>query len=155
MQATYDDANLILRLYELRREETLRKARSWFGPNFSAASPEEMMQKYPFGSQEATYIRMVTSYWDMAASFVTAGVLNQDLFFQSNRELLVVWEKIRALVPAMREMSKDPEYCGHMETVANAFIKYLDARGPEIYPTFQGMLQKLTASAAGSGAPQA
>jgi hypothetical protein len=147
MQATYDDANLILRLYELRRDETLRKARSWFGPNYNAATLEEMMQKYPFGSQEATYIRMVTSYWDMAASFVTAGVLNKELFFQSSRELLVVWEKVRGIIPAMREMSKDPEYCGNLETVANSYIKYLEARSPELYPTFQGMLQKITASA--------
>jgi hypothetical protein len=148
MQATYDDANLILRLYELRREEALRKARSWFAANFTAATLEEMMQKYPFGSQESTYVRMVTSYWDMAASFVTAGVLNQDLFFQSNREMLVVWEKLRGIIPSLREMFKDPEYCGHMETVANANIKFLEARAPELYPAFQARVQQLAASAA-------
>jgi hypothetical protein len=147
-QATYDDANLLLRLYELRREETLRKARSWFAPNFSAASPEEMMQKYPFGSQEATYTRMVVSYWDMAASLVTSGVLNQELFFQSGRELLVVWERIRGIVGGMREMSKDPGYCANIETVAAAFIKHLEARSPETYPAFQGMLQRMSAPAA-------
>ena len=106
MQATYDDANLILKLYELRREETLRKARAWFAANFSAASAQEVMQKYPPGSQESTNLRMVVSYWDMVASFVTAGVLNQELFFQSGGELLFVWEKLRGIAESFRQMTK-------------------------------------------------
>ena len=79
MQATYEDANLILKLYELRRDEALRKARAWFVNQFKVTTAEEMIQKYPFGSQENTNIRMVIGYWDMACSFITAGVLNQDL----------------------------------------------------------------------------
>jgi hypothetical protein len=148
MQATYDDANLILKLYELRREETLRKARAWFGPNFNAASPEEMMQKYPPGSQENAYARMVVSYWDMAASFVTAGVLNQELFFQSGGELLVVWEKIRPLLDGFRNMTKNPHAWSNLETVGNAFIKSVEARGPEAYAAFQAMLKTISDNAA-------
>src|SRR5262245_37054734 len=98
-QATYDDANLCLRLYELRREETMRKARSWFF-TFSANSGEELQKAAPMGSQENAYFRMVTSYWDMAASFVTTGVLNEELFLQTNGEILFIWEKIRTVLPA-------------------------------------------------------
>src|ERR1039457_853448 len=97
-QATYDDANLILRLYELRREEKLRQAREWFGQKFKAGSMEETMQLIPPGSQENAYFRMVVSYWEMAASFVTAGVLSQELFFESNGELMFCWEKVRGMV---------------------------------------------------------
>jgi hypothetical protein len=149
MQATYDDANLILKLYELRREETLRKARAWFGPNFNPTSPEDMWQKYPPGSPEGVYIRMVISYWDMAASFVTSGVLNQELFFQSSGELLVVWEKLRPLIDSVRQMTKNPKSWANLETVGNAFIKHMESQGPEAYASFQGMLKMMSSMAAG------
>src|SRR6185503_15409828 len=87
-QATYDDANFILRLYELRREEKLRLARDWFGANFKASTMEELQKIALQGSKENTYMRMVVSYWEMAAGFVTAGVLNKELFFQSSGEML-------------------------------------------------------------------
>src|SRR5690242_1017797 len=94
-QATYEDANLILRLYELRREEKLRAARDWVGRSFSATTPEELMAALPPGSQENAYFRMVIGYWEMAASFVASGVLNKELFFESNGEMLFLWEKVR------------------------------------------------------------
>jgi hypothetical protein len=152
MQATYDDANLILKLYELRREEALRKARAWFGANFNPASLEEMMQKYPPGSQENTYVRMVVSYWDMAASFVTAGVLNQDLFFQSGGELLFVWERLRGIVEAFRQMAKNPQAWANLETVGNAYIKHIEARGPEAYAAYQAMIRAMPAAESAAAA---
>jgi hypothetical protein len=141
MQATYDDANLILKLYELRREEALRKARSWFAVNFNATNSQEMMQKYPPGSQESINLRMVVSYWDMVASFVTAGVLNQELFFQSGGELLFVWEKLRGIADTFREMTKNPYAWANLETVGNAYIKFLESRGSEAYAAFQAMMK--------------
>src|ERR1019366_10675810 len=129
IQATYDDANLILRLYELRRDEKLRKAREWFATNFVASSEEDILRIAPPGSQENAYMRMVISYWEMVASFITSGVLNQDLFFQSGRELLFVWERIRDLLPAMREAYKDPTYLVNFEKVATAYIEYLKRQG--------------------------
>jgi|SRR5215469_273524 hypothetical protein len=143
MQATYEDANLILRLYELRREETLRQARSWFTGKFSAASAEEMMQKYPFGSQENGYIRMVISYWDMACSFVTSGVLNQELLFQSGGEMLIVWEKIRPLAEGMRKLTGNARAWANLEKVANEYIKFM---GPEAYAGFQAIIGRISAS---------
>lgn len=147
MQATYDDANLILRLYELRRDEALRKARSWFVGCFQATTAEEMIQKYPFGSQENTNIRMVMSYWDMACSFVTSGVLNQELFFQSAGEMLIVWEKVRPLMDDFRKITRNPQSWGNMEKVGNAFVENMKSRGPEAYEGFQGMLAGIAAAA--------
>jgi hypothetical protein len=144
-QATYDDANLILRLYELRREPTLREARAWFGANFTAKTPEEAMKLGGPGSKEGAYVRMVVSYWDMVASFVTAGVLNQDLLFQSAGEMLVVWERIRELTPGFRAMMKNPGIWQNLETVGNAYIQYMAAKGPDAYPAFQEMLKSMGA----------
>jgi hypothetical protein len=139
-QATYDDANLILRLFELRREEKLRQARDWFVMNFRATSLEEAMKVIPMGSQENAYFRMVVSYWEMAASFVTAGVLNQDLFFESNGELVGVWERVRFILPGFRAMTKNPEAWKNLEKVGNAYIEYMKSKGPGVYESFQAMM---------------
>ena len=139
-QATYDDANLILRLYELRRDEKLRTAREWFMKNFRAKSLEEVMQMIPMGSQENAYFRMVISYWEMAASFVTAGVLNRDLFFESNGELMAVWERTRHLLPEFRAMFKNPESWKNLEQVGNAYIEHMKSKGPGVYEGFQAMV---------------
>jgi len=93
-QITYDEVNLMLRLYDMRREPRLRQARAWFVEHFHPESPEEMMQKYPQGSEENTYIRMVISYWDMVAGIVNRGLINDELFFDSNGEIWVVWDRI-------------------------------------------------------------
>jgi len=145
-QATYDDANLILRLYELRRDEKLREDRAWFAANFTVKSPEELQRIAPPGSKENAYVRMVVSYWEMAASFVASGILNQDLFFQSNGEMLVVWERLRELLPAFRAMTKNPNSWHNLEIVGNAYIKHMQAAGPEAYEGFQAMLRSIPAT---------
>lgn len=138
-QATYEDANLILRLYELRRDEKLRQAREWFALNFHISSVNDLQKLAPPGSKEDTYTRMVVSYWEMACSFVTAGVLNQELLFESSGELLLVWERIRAIVPAVREMMKNPHAFHSLEIVGNGYIKHVEAQGPEAYSAYQAM----------------
>jgi hypothetical protein len=138
--ATYDDANLCLRLYELRRDDTLRQARAWFVQNFGPTTLEELTKVAPPGSQENTYMRMVTSYWDMAAAFVASGVLNRELFFQTNHECLVVWERFRHVVPALREALRDPAAYRNLETVGNAFMKHMEAAGPEALSAFQARI---------------
>ena len=149
-QATYDDANLVLRLYELRREEKLRKAREWFGQNYRATTMEEAMQIIPMGSETNAYFRMVVSYWEMAASFVTSGVLNQDLFFQSSGECLVVWERLRELVPGFRAFTKNPNAWKNLETVGTAYVKWMESQGPEAYAGFQAMLKGMGAAQGGA-----
>ena len=134
--ATYDDVNLIMHLYEMRRETRLREARAWFSSSFKVKNMEEMANLCPAGSDENASARMVSTYWEMVASFITSGVLNQELFFQSGRELLFVWERLRDLVPAMREAYKDPTYLGNFEKVAVLYIDWLKRQGPEAYEAF-------------------
>lgn len=141
-QATYDDANLLLRLYELRREETMRKARQWLAA-FSPANPEHIQKLTDRGSQENAYYRMVTSYWDMAASFVTSGVLNEELFLQNNGELLFVWEKCRPVIEDTRARMKNPSYFKNLETVAQAAIRRM---GQEAYESWAGFVRGTAAA---------
>jgi hypothetical protein len=141
-QATYDDANLLLRLYELRREETMRKARQWLA-SFSATNPEHIQKLADRNSQENAYFRMVTSYWDMAASFVTSGVLNEDLFLQNNGELLFVWEKSRPAIEQSRALMNNPNYMKNLETIAQAAIQRM---GPERYESFSALVRGTAAA---------
>jgi hypothetical protein len=136
IKPTYEDANLILRLYEERREERMRTAREWFAQNFHFRSLEDYNRGCPPGSSMNAYARMVMSYWEMAASFVTSGVLHQELFFQNGMELLFVWVRVKDLIPQMREANKNPNAFQNLETVANSFIEWLDARSPEAYAAF-------------------
>ena len=139
MSDKYQSADLILKLYDLRREEKLRQARDWFFKNFHARNIEEFGKLCPHGSQEHAYHRMVTSYWDMAASFVTSGVLHEELFAQNNRELLFVWERIRDIVPAVRESYKNPKLSKNLETVAKAMIE--DEKQQGSYEAFSAMVR--------------
>jgi hypothetical protein len=136
-KATYDDVNLILKLYDMRREEKMRAARAWFFANFKPKSMAEYQQLCPMGSEPNAFARQVTSYWDMTASFVTSGVLNDELLFQNNRELLFVWLRVEPIIGEVRNAFKDPNYMKNLETVAKAFIEYLNRGNPETVQAFK------------------
>jgi hypothetical protein len=144
VQPTYDDVNLILKLYELRREERMRKARAWFA-KYKASSIDEHLKHYPPGSEEDASFRMVTTYWEMVASFVTAGVLNQELFLESGGELLFVWEKIREMAPSWRSTSKNPTTMANLEKVAQAAIERMNRGNPEAYALFSARIKGMAA----------
>ena len=136
-QATYDDANLILKLYELRREEKMRAARNWFVANFKCKTMADMQALCPPGSDTNTYYRQCVSYWDMAGSFVNAGVLNADLFFVNTREILLVWERMRPVIAEIRTAFKDPHYLGNLEKAGNACAEWVSkSSGEEAYRAF-------------------
>ena len=134
--ATYDDANLILRLYEMRREDKFRQAREWFTRNFHCTTLEDFNRVCPPGTQENAYARQVITYWEMVASMITSGVLNENLFFQSGMELLLVWERVKEFAQNSRKMNKNPALWKNLETVATKFIHHLNSIDPETYPAF-------------------
>lgn len=125
-QATYDDANLLLRLYDLRREAKMREARAWFVANWKPKSMDDLNELCPPGSENNARMRMVITYWDMCSSFITAGVLNPELFFESNRECLLVWLRARKVLPEIRAAFKDQTAWRNLETVGQQFCAYLE-----------------------------
>jgi hypothetical protein len=136
VQATYDDANLLLRLYEMRREEKMREARAWFVANFKPKSMADIQQLCPPGSDANARMRMVSTYWDMAASFVTAGVLNPDLFFANSREMLLVAIRLRPVLAEIRAAYKDPTFLANLETVAQQYSDHLNKVSPGTLEAF-------------------
>jgi hypothetical protein len=134
---TYDDANLALRLYDMRREPRLRQARAWLAANFKGVSSIEQFQKVcPAGTEENASFRMATTYWEMAASLVTSGVLNEALFYESGRELLFVWERVRDYVAAFRAANNDQTYLRNLETLGQSFATRYRTASPEGYEAF-------------------
>lgn len=135
-RATYDDVNLILRLYEMRREDRLREARKWFLGSFKVKTFEEFQALCPPGSEPNASYRMVTTYWEMVASFMTSGVMNAELFYQSGRELLFCWERVRDVLPAVRESYGNPRELKNLELAAAGYIKWWNKVAPGAYAAF-------------------
>ena len=143
-QPTYDDANLLLKLYDLRREETLREGRKWMGSMPAFTSREQWLAVCPPGSQENAYFRMVTTYWDMAASFVVNGILNAELFFRSNNlEMLYVWQKASGIIAETRKVQKNELFLLNLEKVAASFIEFLGHQSPGYYEQFVANIAKI------------
>jgi hypothetical protein len=130
MQATYDDANLILRLYEIRREDKMRAARTWYATTFRPKSMEDFAQLAAPGTPENANMRQVASYFEMVASFITSGVLNKDLYFQSGGELLLTYLRLRPILSDLRAAWSNPDAFRNLELVGEDFLAFYDQKGP-------------------------
>jgi hypothetical protein len=132
---TAADAQLVLQLYDLRRETEMRKARSWFAGSFWPESADDYMKvASAFSIPENAWLRQVISYWDMVAALVLHGALNEDLFFDTGGELWFTLSKINPILKDVRAKMQSPELCGRMEKLATRTkagkerLKMLEAR---------------------------
>jgi hypothetical protein len=119
-KATATDAQLILQLYDLRREAEMRKARHWWFVQFWPKNADDFMKvAFAAGSQENNWLRQVSGYWSMAASFVMHGALSSDLFLQPavSGEMFIVFAKVHPFLKDLREKAGDPEMFGVIEKV--------------------------------------
>lgn len=110
-----ESADLILKLYDLRREKKMRKARNWiFG--YNPTSAEEYMQTM-MDEKVGGYLRMVVSYWDMAATLVNQGAIDAEMFSQTNGEHVMVFAKVEPILADLRKMWDMPEALSNLEKV--------------------------------------
>src|ERR1044072_9162191 len=112
MSEKFESASLILKLYDLRREATMRKARDWFF-TFLPTSAEDVIDV--FTGQNSSHYRMVTTYWDMAASFVNNGAIDEKMFKDANLEHVAVFAKVEPFIEEIRSMYSSPEYLKNLE----------------------------------------
>lgn len=112
-----DEAGLILKLYELRREETMRKARDWYFRDFHPDTIADY-QAALLGDHSG-YVRMVVSYWDMAAALVNSGAISLDFFTQTNSEHFSVFAKIEHLLSEIRA-TYAPVFAANLEKLIDA-----------------------------------
>src|SRR6185369_13201426 len=103
MSSPYESADLILKLYDLRREEVMRSARDWYTKQFHPASAQDVVST--LRGEHSTYFRMVTSYWEMAASFVNNGAIDWKMFMEANPgEPVNVFVKLYPCLEELRSM---------------------------------------------------
>jgi hypothetical protein len=112
-----EEAGLILKLYELRREETMRTARDWF---FREFNPQTMAEFHSamLGAHSG-HLRMVVTYWDMAATFVNDGAIRAELFNDCNGEHFSVFAKVDLLLPEIRA-AYGPQFARNLEKLIDA-----------------------------------
>ena len=116
-QATHQDAELILKLYDLRRETVMREARN-FVATFNPSTFEELMAVVgAFGTKENAYVRQVYGYWEMAASLIVHGALSAALAEDTLGEMYFVYAKIQPFLQQMRNTTKSPEFLQNLQKV--------------------------------------
>ena len=147
----HHDAELILKLYDLRREKTMREARNWFF-QFNPKGREDFIDVLT--SDKSGLYRMVVSYWDMACSFVNNGAIDAQMFNDANGEHLFVYAKLEPFLPALREEMGNPNFLAHLEKVVKecpdyeAKITNIRTRMKKLIELYQ---QRAAAQAAAAG----
>ncbi len=148
MSTPVESAQLILQLFELRRESVMRQARAWFGREFNPTTFEEF-SRLSTGKNNA-WFRMVVSYWDMAASLVTFGAIDPEMFCASNGEIIVVFAKVEPFLAELRQQRKAPEFLQHAEKVVHMFPGAAE-RLPQIREQFLAMASRNAGTGVASG----
>ena len=113
------DVALILKLYELRREEGIRRARKWYFTEFDPQTAEDVVKIFTSGHDSSAYYRMITSYWEMAASFVNNGGIDEKMFLDANGEHVGVFSKVEPFIEDVRKAIGLPDYLRQLETLVN------------------------------------
>ena len=129
----HEDADLILKLYDLRREPVMREARNWLF-TFNATTIEEVMSVMM--GEHSGHFRMVVSYWDMACAMVNNGAIDEELFNQTNGEHLFVYMKVEPVLPMIRQMFDNPDFLKNLEAVVK--------RMPDIEAKLPAMRERMT-----------
>ena len=111
----YESATLLIRLYELRREETMREARNWFAREFNPNSIDDVMAALM--GPNSGHFRMVTSYWDMVASFVLNGAIDEQMFNDASGEQIGVFAKMEPFLAGLPQAHGQPALPHQLEQV--------------------------------------
>lgn len=136
----YEGAQIILQFYDLRRESRLREARAFVLGRFRAKDVAELHELCPPGSEENAFFRQVLTYWDMVSTIVKRGVVDEELFFETNGEITAVWEKVKHLIPGLRDEFKNPSFLENLQAMAEAREAFLAKKAPDYLESLRGRL---------------
>lgn len=110
-------AELILKLYDLRREAVMREARAYVGGEFLPQSAKELVQIVSAGGKQTGFVLQVYGYWDMVSAFVLHGALDAGLVYDTCQEMYFQYAKIQPYLTEFRQAMKLPEWMISMEKV--------------------------------------
>src|SRR4051812_33541941 len=136
--ATHYDAEIVLKLYDLRREEVMRTARNFMSTQFWPTSAEEVVKlMQDFGSEKNAYFRQVTSFWDMAATLVHRGAVDPDLFSDWSNEMFFIFAKLHPYLEDVRKQMESPKWMHNV-------YAFFD-RKPEYQAKFESFKKRVAA----------
>lgn len=139
----FEQAQLHLQVYELRREAKLREARDWFFANYFAKNFEEAMRVAAPGTENGRYYMMVVSYWDQACALLNYGLLHEDLFFETSGEFFGVWERVKPTLEEARKRFSSKIYLANLEKAANRFETWMEKRSPGNLAAMRQMMEQM------------
>jgi hypothetical protein len=117
---TIEQAELILHLYQLRRETVMREARSFVGGPFLPASDDDLVSIITKGGKETSFVLQVYGYWDMVSAFVLHGMLAEPLVYDTCQEMYFQFAKIYPYLPGFRQKMNLPEWMQNIEKVTTS-----------------------------------
>ena len=144
---THEQAELQLKIFDLRREARLRQARDWFSQNYYPNSLDDAMRIAPMGTEACTFLMMVVSYWDQACAYLNHGLLHEDLFFETNGEFFFVWERVKPTIQEGRQRFSNPLFLAHLEKAANRYETWIEERAPGLIAAMRQMIKQMAAQA--------
>ena len=149
---THLDADLILKLYDLRREATMRKARDFMATQFWPQTYSEFKAvAVSFGTEQNAWFRQVWTYWDMACAMVLAGTIDEDLFFKTNGEPYFFYAKFKPFIEPLRKEINNPDFMANTEKLVTR-----SGQGRERVKQLEGRIQaRIAQMAAAKSAAQA
>ena len=115
-KASTQDAQIILKLYDLRREPVMRAARKFMVSEFWPQNYDEFKAVLTgYGTEHNAWLRQVLTYWDMAAAMVLQGAVHEELFFHTNNEPYFLWAKFGEYMPQARNDFANPYFCENLD----------------------------------------
>jgi len=151
-EVTHQQADLLLKLYELRREPRLRQARAWFADNFAANSMQELMALCPPGSDNNAFMRQVLSYWEMCAGMVNRGLIDEEFFFENTGEQFLVFEKFKPVIGEIRAVFKSPHFLAQLEEQCKRIEAWREKRAPGSTAAWREWMKQQAAARAAKAA---
>jgi len=140
---TFEQAQLHLQVYEMRREQKLRQARDWFFANYFANNLNEAMRIAGPGTEPGTYYMMVVSYWEQACALLNYGLLHEDLFFETSGEFFGVWERVKPSLEEGRKQFSSKVYLANLEKAAKRYETWIEAHSPGNLAAMRKMMEQM------------
>jgi hypothetical protein len=145
-EVNIEQVNLLLKLYDMRREPKLREARDWFMKNFHPQTVEDVMKIAPPGSEENAYMRQVLTYWEMVASIANRGLIEQEFFFENTGEQWGVFEQIKPVLASWRQMFSSPKFLANLEENVTKLEAWRERRNPGSNAAIRRVMQQMRAA---------
>jgi hypothetical protein len=151
-EVTHQQADLMLKLYEMRREPRLRQARAWYVENYHVTSMQDAQSIAPPGSDANAMVRMVLSYWDMCANIVNRGLIDEEFFFETSGEQFIVWERVKPIVNEIRGMFKNPLFMANLEEHCKRLEAWRERRAPGSSQAMREFMKRMAEAQRGGAA---